>query len=556
LGCAIFAGFAIFGHSAPARATISYPVELDVGQMIGAYSFYDNGYTGSRTIVANIEAGLVWSGHPDLATATTDVNGGQYDRHATWVGGILAGEGTGPIDRGIAYGATLWSGAIATSWLLNPGQYSQSFTYNDSSFLLPYQKSLDTGVTTSNGTQTADVINSSWGEGSGFSGNDQMSLTIDALAALSGKTIVFASGDSGPSTNTVGGPFSGQNAIVVGATQFDNANDTYDAVASFSSRSPNTFFLPGNAAGSTGTTISNARALVDLVAPGTNLVTPFYGGATGGFAGNTPASGYYSAGVAGTSVAAPIVSAGAALVVDAGKALYATDPKAIDGRIVKAVLMNSATELSGWNNGQGLNAQGVIVTSQALDYTQGAGQINLSGAYAQYIGGTADLPSRTGGTVSPIGWAYGTITHNPSAEAVDKYQIAAPLQAGAEMKVTLDWFSNQTFTPDSLTSTFGDFDNLNLEVWNESTPTPTLVAESDSLYNSVQFLDFDLPSTGLYSIRVVEDNYVYNYDAGTSTDFGLAWSVPEPTSGSLLLIAGMGLLGRRRRRKCEDFCHR
>jgi len=93
--------------------------------------------------------------------------------------------------------------------------------------------------------------------------------------------------------------------------------------------------------------MTGVRAPVDLVAPGENLTLAYYGGGTGGNAFGGPVTlqnNLYSSGLNGTSFAAPIVAGGAALVASAGKALYTSDAKAIDGRVIKAVLMNSATD--------------------------------------------------------------------------------------------------------------------------------------------------------------------------------------------------------------------
>jgi hypothetical protein len=38
----------------------------DVANLIGANTFYSQGYTGSGTIISNIEAGHVWQGHETL----------------------------------------------------------------------------------------------------------------------------------------------------------------------------------------------------------------------------------------------------------------------------------------------------------------------------------------------------------------------------------------------------------------------------------------------------------------------------------------------------------
>jgi len=63
---------------------------------------------------------------------------------------------------------------------------------------------------------------------------------------------------------------------------------------------------------------------------------------------------------------------------------------------VRAVLLNSATKVQGWDNGQATDARGVIRTSQALDASTGTGALNLHRALRQYSGGATDLPGISG----------------------------------------------------------------------------------------------------------------------------------------------------------------
>ena len=537
-----------------ASATVSSNAGLDISQVVGANTFYANGYTGTRATVANIEAGLVWNGHQDLTQVTTHLYDPsvtpQYDMHATWVGSAIAGRGATTTQKGIAYGATLWSGAIATNWNSSgAGQYSGSFSISTASFTTPYLTALVTGV---NGT-TADVVNSSWGSSGGQNGLDYDAVVLDSLINKGGKTVVVSAGNSGPTTNTIGSPASGTNALVVGALAGDQTTPVYGSVASFSSRSPTDLFVPADAGGDTGTDVAGARTRVDITAPGQNLTLAHYGGATGGnqFGGSTDTfTSAYNTNLAGTSFAAPITAAGAALVVDAGKALYAADAKAVDGRVVKAVLMNSASKPAGWNNGQ-TSSNGVVTTTQGLDYTYGAGILNLARAYPQYTAGTHDVAGTSGGVVQPTGWDYGTITHlTGGATAAQDYLINQPLKGGTTFTGTLDWFSNETTNADGTNPAYGSFDNLDLKVFEVNGLTSTLVAQSVSAYNSDQHLNFTLPSDGTYKVEVTETNYLWNFNGDTTTPFGLAWSstaVPEPASLSVLFLGGVVVLGRRRR---------
>ena len=497
---------------------------INVNQFLGADRFYTNGFTGSRAIVANVEGWHIWNGHESLGHVAkyiddpaTPAPNGDFDRHPTYVGmmigGRLGGSSPGEWQRGIAYGAELWSGSIATQPLGSP--FTVSFDFSGQSFQYPYFTSMIGGV----GGQTADVINSSWVR-QNFRDNGHINgRVLDAMVNQSGKTLVFSAGNTGESANPrVHSPAANFNSITAGALSSDTSPAAYDARAPFSSFGPNDFWNPA-----TQTVTPGVLAAVDLAAPGTNLTSAFYGGATGGNAGgtSTPGNNLYSPDRFGTSFAAPLIAAGAALVVDVGKERYGGGA-AVDGRVVKSVLQNSASKTAGWNNAQSAVA-GVITTSQALDYGVGAGRLNLSQAFAQYTTGTANVPGSGGGTVEPIGWDSGEVTEGSPVD----FAIGAPLQAGTTLTATLNWFLDNSFAP------FGDqsLDNLDLEVWRTSGgAADALVARSAGIYNNVEHLHLTLPQTGEYMLRVKWTGEVFDLVTDANVEqFGLAWAaVPVP----------------------------
>jgi hypothetical protein len=562
--------------AAPARAIITSEIfNTPPGQytyinaQIGATTFYNNGFTGTTAVIANIEAGFIWDGQESLPQDTVEFGSpqaaGQVDQHATWVGSILNGNApsTYPVGSagyygymGIAPGSTVWSGDVATQWTdAGAGLYSTGFVSTTSTVQTAYEEALVSGVPSVN-YATADVINSSWGNSGGDDdGSSLDQLILDGLIAQSGqlgaaKTVVVAAGNAGPTDNTMDTfPASSGNVIAVGALQSSGTPPTFPTIASFSSRSPSDFFDPA-----TNTEIHDVRALVDLVAPGTDLVAAEYDGQTGGnaFGGGVadPSPAQVAYGLGGTSFASPIVAGAAALVVDAGKQTFPSDPDAIDGRVVKAVLMNSATKPLGWNNGQ-FTQNGVITTNQALDYTYGAGEINLTQAYNQYLGGTTDVPSPGNfGSVSVqnLGWAFGAITHVPGETVTEDYQMTTPLTAGTDLAATLVWFDDE-MDANSPASGYGSLDDLDLSIYLTSgVPQPELIAQSDALYDSLQHLYFLLPVTGTYEMQISETNYIYNFVGDTTTNFGLAWSdLPEPSATAVIALGSTLLLARRKR---------
>jgi hypothetical protein len=531
----------------------------NVNNLVGANRFYSANIFGQGTIVANVEAGHIWNGHESLGhvsqfahhadafgTTTADL----YDRHATAVashiGGRLTPSNSGPWQMGIAPSTDLRSGAIATGW--NGSAYSTSFNINANSFVGGYAPHFG----------TADVINSSWG-GSSPAGDHPFAIVLDGFAAQNSQTTLVASaGNSGPGSNTVGFPGSGYNAITVGALA-NGGNNSYNTIASFSSRGPQAYADPING------TIAGVRAAVDIAAPGTNLHAAFYGGQTGG--NNTSLTGSSNAGTspnvyftsqAGTSFAAPIVAGGVALLKSASYASpeLSSNAASRETLVVKSVLMNSADKTFGWDNGQVAHGNGFggVHTTQALDWAAGAGAMNLDRAYDQYL--TADTRDVLGlaqgnlGTVGATGWDYGKALLG----GTNLYSIGGLLEGNTLFNVTLNWFRDRTFN--SSTFVFQDIAQANLTLRVVDLLANMIVSESASLYNTSEHLSFFLPRTSQYGIEVFYGNNTFGTQA--EVNYGIAWSgtaaaVPEPGSCVLLLVSASGYCWIRvRRKKCTQ----
>ena len=516
---------------------------IHINSLLNATRFYANGYTGARTIQANIEGQHIWNGHETLTHVQTFVTGtgavGSIGSHPTEVGYSMGGKQLGnALQSGLAPNATLWSGAIATSVSGN------SFNISNQSMASTYSAILKTGV---NG-QTADVFNSSWGY-TAPTGYNLEAAGVDGLLYQTGKVGVAAAGNAGPGSNSVGGIAAGYNTISVAALGDDSVNSTYVFASNFSSRGPNDFFNPA-----TQQLITGVRARVDIAAPGQNLSLASTSGVSA-----------YATNQAGTSFAAPIVAGGASLVVDAGKDMYASDAQAIDGRVVKAVLLNGADKTPGWNNGQ-QTINGVVTTTQSLDYAVGAGRMNLNTTYEQYAdhthggrAGTSDvqgLGCQTSGycnlgNVAAVGWDYGW----SNLAGANLYFINDQIAGGIPFSATLDWYvdvnpgSNESFSGVA----YNHFADLDLVIFEYDPLTHAIlktVAESTSRYNDVEHLSFLLPNAGYFGIGVVNLSDVFNFSGATGEYYGLAWSiVPEPSS-LLLMLSGLGVLvGVRKRRQ-------
>ena len=250
------------------------------------------------------------------------------------------------------------------------------------------------------GVARPDVITSSWG-GQDDSATGAESLAIDALARQNASVaLVIAAGNSG--NGTVGYPASGFNNIAVGSVGGAN----YLQPSEFSSRGMVDFYNPVS-----GVTQVGVRSAVDISAPGESMYLAAYLGDSGGLGVALPSfvqdpspTDLYFVNMDGTSFAAPMVAGGISLLKDAAK----TDPfanhngneDAFDTRVIKSVLMASATKTAGWNNGQ----NPMNVTTQSLDPVVGAGLMNLDKAIDVYYLGTRELTLDGGGQINENGW--------------------------------------------------------------------------------------------------------------------------------------------------------
>jgi hypothetical protein len=546
----------------------------NINTLLGADAFYSQGYTGTDAVMANIEAGHIWSGHETLAHVQQIPNNpsalNEFDFHATWVGSVLGGRqggaNPGPYQEGMAPDAQLFSGAIATGWT---GQRpAMQFSAPNAVLFDQYRRAFSTGMNAAG--RTADVINSSWGGGD-TSGTGTWAIGLDGLANANPRTLfVAAAGNTGPGPDQVWSPAAGYNSMSVAAL---GPNPPYNRPATFSSGGPNDYADPING------TVNNARQVVDIAAPGENLAMAWYGGETGmnGTSGPTglpfgPIGGpdfYARGGLGGTSIATPTVAGGAALLYDAAYSVFADNADARDARVMKAVLMNSADKTVGWNNGQIAHPNGLggVRTTQGLDNRVGTGAMNLAAAYDQFLTGTTDIAGFAGGNlgvVNHIGWDFGQVVSGTTND----YFFASPLDEGSTITATLTWFRDRRLTDTNFTAD-DSFDDLNLELWSVVDGIPaSLISESASLYNESEHFAFTLPATGDYALRVRWFKDVFDRVADANQElYGLAWwagaglltsTIPEPASVLLLATAAMafGTFRRALRRRQPRDDHR
>lgn len=511
--------------------------------------------------MANIEGGTPWRGHETLnwmpagnifwsgAALNETPNpsppqGSQntsITSHATATSMNIAGKApSGATDlvlhRGIAYGipaTNFYAGALGNSITGNTFEWATNADMRNT-----YYRAVVEGVglnNTANPANRVDVVNSSWG-GDGHN-LTLYTTTIDAVAfegnQTRGSTIVFSAGNEGPGPNSIGAPSVGFNTLVVGALG-EFATDaagtaTFNAATSFSSRGPLEYRQPGSATDTTGTNLGNIRARIDLAAPGFQMRLAQYSSSS------PNPSAYIN--WFGTSFAAPTVAGGIALLAD-----YAWSPQgppgaafAVDGRVIKAVLINSADKTRGWNNGQTWNGT-QWATNQGLDYATGGGRLNLDQAFAQYANVSGNPitqlinPPSGPHSVLTTGWARATIDRPDAATAaaVD-FVLTDALAKNTELNATLVWFVNRTSTSSGGAADVS-FHNLDLEVWlTDGAGTPvTRVGVSTADHNNTEHLSFLVPQAGQYLVRVLRPagsaGTYYSFAGDSTSDvFGLAW---------------------------------
>ncbi|MFA4956987.1 MAG: S8 family serine peptidase [Candidatus Methanoperedens sp.] len=311
-------------------------------QTIGAnYVWNTFGYTGTGIKVAIIDTGINYN-HPDLgggfgpgkkvADGYDFVNNDAFpmddNGHGTHVAGIVAANG-GII--GVAPGATLFAVKVLDS--AGSGSTSNVIAGIDWSI-----------------AHGANVISMSLG-GSGQP-NDEFAdvLNIISDAAVDkGVVVVIAAGNEGPGTGTVGAPGSAKKVITVGASSSSGTvTISDDTIASFSNRGPSAF----------------GRLDPEVVAPGVAINSTWLG------------SGYNS--IQGTSMATPMVSGSAALLLQKNPALTPAQ--------VRAILMNTASNLT---------------ASNYHVFEKGAGIINLTNAFTYNISAVINGDDRWEESVIP-----------------------------------------------------------------------------------------------------------------------------------------------------------
>lgn len=232
-----------------------------------------------------------------------------------------------------------------------------------------------------------------------------------------------------------------------------------------------------------------------------------------------------------TSFSTPQVAGAAALLMQAGRRGDGglNTNGASDMRTVKALLLNGAVKQANWMN----------VPPSPLDYTNGAGMLNVFNAYEQLAGGkhgwnfstnvplgAAHPPAAVATSVSSLnGWDFNTNDSSATQDAINHYFFNVTNGVGSDftLTATLVWNRHQNETA---------INNLALFLYNAV--TGNLVAASTSIVDNVQQVFVRQLPQGRYDLQV--------WKAGgsgivtTNETYALAWEIVS----ELLNVNGSG----------------
>jgi hypothetical protein len=324
---------------------------------------------------------------------------------------------------------------------------------------------------------------------------------IEKLAAEKGLVVFAAAGNGRRVYDPILYPAAGANVIAVGVVNAvpDPAGHGKSLVL-FSTSDPNN--------SSTGPT-ADGRCKPDIVAPGRCLVP------------NVDTEGGYSVEGDWSSLATPVAVGAAAILIQKARSepdLAVPMFAANTNSVIKAILLTSADKLPFWHKGLPGVQDDVFCP---LDYSQGAGALNVSAAYKLLTAGWK-IP----GKVKSAGWDNNVL--DPNTPATYAFQLPSP--AGQYITATLCWNRHYggayPFEPE-----YEKDADLQLELWAVDTNDPrrdTLLYLSDSAGDNVEHIYFSAdPNYTDYQLVVREKD-----SRPTRQPYAIAWTTGADTSAN------------------------
>jgi len=391
----------------------------------------------------------------------------------------------------------LWFGDTVYGWLWSAGFENKDHSWEFS------------------GKPRVDIISNSWGVSNFPSfnsspGMDVLSLILSILVTphsldddYPGVTIISSAGNSGHGYGTMGLPNASPFGISVGATtnnvfvgygpfkdqpRFGNTIDHYNHVVDFSSRGPSSIGDPKP----------------DIMSIGAHGFTPSNVLKTQKDSKDESFSLF-----GGTSMAAPIVSGIAAILMDE----MTKQSQDYDSFLIKNILMSTATDL---NNDPFTQGSGLANIDSALNYVHGT-----EGVFIVYNDASYQNIKKV---IEP---AIDNI--NSASIGFEKFQFPSK-----SFPMT-SWFAGQLFPGDRTTSTFTIKNPTN------DTLTVNIKSENLSLISKTQFNGTTIPrqqDSILNKTNSFIPNYVQLSDVNNQTELGDFFNKqnPIPDKSSLMIL--------------------
>lgn len=400
---------AFLGPKDEAGKAFTVTARLDAGFSWGVESirasqvWHTFGISGTGAVVAVMDTGVDFL-HPALnGNYRGNLGKGLFSHHTSWFDAVNAGvypyddQGHGSHVAGTAVGSGNIGVAPGAQWI--GVKVLDTYGYGFDSWILKgFQWLLAPGGDTS---LAPDIVNASWSSPNGS--NTVFEQAVQTLSD-SGLFLVFAAGNAGPESASVGAPASYRGVFAVGASDED------DDVAAFSGRGPSPW----------------QEMKPNVVAPGVNILSSVPGGVYASYNGTSMASPHV-AGLAailrGVSRTLP-VAVMANIIIETAVPLSVTVPNNVSGwgkidafdavaRLINpAILTGNVRDMTG----QGLSGATLVARSYAEPGLLAQATADENGHYTLVLNpGIVDLEASAFGFYSRTKWgvdvAAGTPVH-------------------------------------------------------------------------------------------------------------------------------------------------